>query len=137
MTDTVTPRIRSAIMARVRSRGNASTELRMARLLRAAQLTGWRRHWPVIGRPDFAFPREKVALFVDGCFWHGCPRCYRQPKSSLTYWRGKVTRNRERDRKVSAALRASGWRVVRVWECQLDRPARPLAALQRRLGRAR
>ncbi len=88
---------RSEIMAKVRSRGNASTELKALQILRRGAVTGWRRHFPIFGRPDFAFPKARLALFIDGCFWHGCPRCYSAPKSSLAFWRQKLSKNRKRD----------------------------------------
>jgi DNA mismatch endonuclease, patch repair protein len=66
---------RSRIMASVRSRGNRSTEVALGKLLWSAGLRGYRKHWPIEGRPDFAWPQLKIALFVDGCFWHGCPYC--------------------------------------------------------------
>jgi DNA mismatch endonuclease (patch repair protein) len=120
--DTVDKRKRSEIMAKVRARGNASTELKALKILRQNGITGWRRHLPIFGRPDFAFPKARVALFIDGCFWHGCPRCYRAPKSSQDYWRQKVTRNKKRDRQVSRRLRKDGWKVLRIRECQLKSP---------------
>jgi DNA mismatch endonuclease, patch repair protein len=128
--DPLTAQERSRVMARVRSRGNASTELRTVRILRANRITGWRRHFPIKGRPDFAFPSLKVALFIDGCFWHGCPNCYRAPKSSKAYWRAKIQRNMKRDRRVASELRKHGWKVLRVKECQLANPTRFLSRLK-------
>jgi DNA mismatch endonuclease (patch repair protein) len=69
-------------------------------------------------------------LFIDGCFWHGCPRCYKAPKSSAAFWRQKLSKNRKRDRQVSRQLRKDGWKVVRVWECRLKTPARLLRRLK-------
>lgn len=120
--DRVSKETRSRIMASVRSRGNRSTELAMAKILRFAGLKGYRRHWNVVGKPDFAWPSRKVALFVDGCFWHGCPRCNRPSKSNLTFWQSKVANNRQRDIRVARWLRRNGWRVLRVWECAVTRP---------------
>jgi len=120
--DVLNKQERSRLMAKVRSRGNASTELRMAAFLRQHNITGWRRHCSLVGRPDFIFRSAKLAVFVDGCFWHGCPRCYRAPKSARAYWRQKVCRNKKRDSEVTRALRKRGWKVVRVWECQLASP---------------
>jgi DNA mismatch endonuclease (patch repair protein) len=128
--DNLTKRQRHENMAKVRSRGNASTELKALQVLRRGGLTGWRRHFPVFGRPDFAFPKSRVALFIDGCFWHGCPRCYKAPKSSAAFWRQKLSKNRKRDRQVSRQLRKDGWKVVRVWECRLKTPARLLRRLK-------
>jgi DNA mismatch endonuclease (patch repair protein) len=120
--DKFSKRKRSEIMGKVRSRGNATTELKTMRILRAAGITGWRRHLPIFGRPDFTFPKNRVALFIDGCFWHGCPQCYQAPKSSIKFWREKISRNGTRDKEVSRRLRKSGWKVVRVWECRLKSP---------------
>lgn len=110
---------RSRNMAAIRSKGNASTELRLRARLREGGLAGWRRHRALPGKPDFVWARERVAVFVDGCFWHGCPRCYAMPRRNTEYWRAKVRRNRARDREVRATLRALGWRVHRIWECQV------------------
>jgi len=67
-------------------------------------------------RADVAFTRKRVAVFIDGCFWHGCPEHWRPPKSNQDYWVGKITRNRERDQLTDELLRAKGWKSVRVWE---------------------
>lgn len=91
----------------------------MARLLREYGLSGWRRHQPLPGKPDFAWRSERVALFVDGCFWHGCPRHYRRPSANVEFWVEKLRQNVARDRRVSRALRAQGWIVIRVWECRV------------------
>jgi DNA mismatch endonuclease (patch repair protein) len=135
--DSVGRELRSCIMAAVRSRGNLSTEMRMVALLRAAGLTGWRRGVPLLGKPDFVFRAEKVVVFVDGCFWHGCPHHCRVPTSRLEYWGPKLARNAQRDRAVTRALRESGWAVLRVWECALasSRTRRTLARIARALGR--
>jgi len=97
MPDVFTSELRSAIMVRVRSQGNASTEQRVVRLLRANGLTGWRRGTKVMGSPDLVWRRERVALFVDGCFWHGCPRHGETPRSRVAYWTAKLARNARRD----------------------------------------
>jgi len=106
-------------MAAIRSSGNRDTELKLASLLKKYGITGWRRNQPVFGKPDFIFRRQKVAVFVDGCFWHGCPKCYRRPRSNKKYWNGKVVRNKARDRHVNGNLSKLDWRVVRIWEHDL------------------
>ena len=111
---------RSLTMAAVKSRGNLSTEIKMLRLLRANKLTGWRRHIKIEGTPDFAWPKKKVALFVDGCFWHKCPHCFRGPKSNKPYWEKKIKSNEIRDRRTNRVLRSKGWTVIRIWECQIE-----------------
>jgi DNA mismatch endonuclease, patch repair protein len=119
MPDVFTKTKRSEVMSRIRGRGNKDTELALIKLFRQHHITGWRRNQPIFGKPDFIFPAAKLAVFVDGCFWHGCPRCYRRPESNRKFWDAKVARNRERDREVSRELRRLGWRVVRVWEHDL------------------
>lgn len=111
---------RSKNMQAIRSSGNKTTEERLVSLLRAHRLRGWRLHPPhIVGNPDLLIPRKRVAIFVDGCFWHGCPRCGHIPRTNRAYWLAKITRNKRRDRTVSKALRALGYHVLRIWECQL------------------
>lgn len=129
---------RGRLMSRVKSTGNQTTEKRLAKLLRKAGLSGWRRHQSLIGRPDFTWTKLNVVVFVDGCFWHGhdCGKNI-QPKTNADAWRGKIRRNKERDRRVSSALRRRGWRVIRIWECHLKRkPAACLAKIQRAIRAA-
>jgi DNA mismatch endonuclease (patch repair protein) len=114
--DHVSKEVRSRNMAAVRSKGNLSTEIAMGKLLWAAGLRGYRKHWPVAGTPDFAWPARKVAVFVDGCFWHGCP-CKTIPATNAAFWRNKIRKNQERDRRVDRQLRRDGWVPVRVREC--------------------
>lgn len=160
MSDVFTPEKRSAVMARILSRGNKSTEIKLMEMLRAAGIRGWRRHAritvmglgksakgpkvKVVGkrssmdsqvlrvRPDFVFWRAGVALFVDGCFWHGCPRHGTQPKQNGEFWAAKIERNQKRDRKVARVLRGEGWTVLHIWECALSK-----AMALRTLGRIR
>jgi len=137
MTDVFTKAKRSEVMSRIRSKGNARTELRLIAIMREAGITGWRRHQVVFGKPDFVFRPEKVAVFVDGCFWHGCPKCYRRPASNRKFWDAKVARNRARDVEVTKSLRRAGWKVVRIWEHQLKQPGRVVWRLRVALGRDR
>lgn len=118
-------------MGRVLGRGNASTEQILAALLREARVIGWRRHLSLPGNPDFVFPASRVAVFVDGCFWHSCAQHLRLPAANRDYWVRKIERNRRRDQRAARALRARGWRVVRVWEHAL----RGAGARKRVIGR--
>ena len=122
-------------MRAVKSCGNETTELKMVTILRGNSITGWRRHQPLPGHPDFVFRAERVAVFVDGCFWHGCPKCYRAPKDRAEYWAKKVAENRRRDRCVSATLRIAGWRVIRFWEHEMKRERVVASRLCRALAR--
>ncbi len=121
--DVFTKKKRSQIMAAVRSRGNKNTELKLAAILRSARINGWRRHQPLPGHPDFVFRRPRLLIFVDGCFWHGCPRHLRMPQANRAYWKSKIARNVKRDAAHTRALRLAGWRVMRVWEHSLRDPA--------------
>jgi len=106
-------------MSAIRKRGNNSTELRLATVFRKHGISGWRRHVAIEGNPDFVFPKLKIAVFADGCFWHGCRWHCRPPSSNCDYWYPKLARNKQRDRLNSIALRKRGWLVIRVWEHQL------------------
>jgi DNA mismatch endonuclease, patch repair protein len=114
--DTFSRQERSWIMQQVKSSGNRSTECRMVKILREHGFTGWRRNYPLFGKPDFTFPKLRVTVFVDGCFWHGHPIKCRIPQSNRAYWEKKISRNVARDRLVTRTLRKKGWKVVRIWE---------------------
>jgi DNA mismatch endonuclease (patch repair protein) len=124
---------RSKNMQAIRAKGNKSTELKMVKLFRENNITGWRRHLPLPGKPDFTFRKEKLTLFVDGCFWHRCPKCYREPKTNAEFWKNKIENNVKRDRKVTKELKLAGWSVIRMWECQLKKPQRFLTRIQKKL----
>ena len=126
---------RSALMARICSSGNASTELRLIHLLKGAGLKGWRRSIKLFGKPDFVWPRSKIALFVDGCFWHGhgCGRAL-IPAVNAKRWSSKIAGNQHRDRLVNRQLRKRGWIVIRIWECVLRKhPTRCIDRVRRQL----
>ena len=134
MPDIFTKAKRSQVMSRVRSRGNRTTELALVKLFRERGITGWRRNQRVFGKPDFIFKKARLAIFVDGCFWHGCPRHATFPVTRRAFWLKKFAANRARDRRVNRELRRLGWRVVRMWEHQLTRRNKPsLDAIVRRL----
>ena len=130
--DVFTKAKRSKVMSRIRGRGNKDTELALAKLFRQNQITGWRRQIEVRikkvdcrsfrVRPDFVFPKLKLTVFVDGCFWHGCPRHATQPKSNRAFWNQKLFANKIRDRWVNRALRSANWQVLRIWEHELIQP---------------
>ncbi len=129
MSDVFTKKKRSQVMSQIRSHGNKDTELALAKLFRRHKIAGWRRHQKIFGKPDFAFPQIKLAVFVDGCFWHGCPRHATKPRSNRAFWKNKFARNMARDRLVNRTLRKFGWKVIRIWECRLKK--NPLNCLRR------
>jgi DNA mismatch endonuclease (patch repair protein) len=130
MADFLTKSQRSALMASIKGKANKGTELRLAELFREHGIKGWRRHYPISGKPDFVFTKAKLAIFVDGCFWHGCPWHYRPPTSNVAFWKRKIEDNRNRDKKANAKLRQKGWTVIRIWEHSLRQPERILARIQ-------
>lgn len=131
--DTFSPNKRSWIMAQVKSNGNKSTEIHLRAALRENGIIGWRRTYPLFGKPDFVFPKNRVALFVDGCFWHGHPTKCRIPKTNREYWKMKISRNKQRDRLVNDTLRKKGWKVVRIWEDSIKKPS-TISRLRKVLG---
>lgn len=128
------PSAHSWRMSRISSRGNRTTEVRFASLLRLEHITGWRRHINLVGKPDFAFRQARIAIFIDGCFWHGCRACNKVPKSHEIFWARKFAYNRERARQVNRELKRRGWYVLRIWEHQLRSPANVIARLRELLG---
>jgi DNA mismatch endonuclease, patch repair protein len=112
--DVLTPRQRSHCMSRIRGK-NTLPELALRAALWSLKLR-YRLHYKIPGRPDIVFPSAKVAVFVDGCFWHGCPAHGVSPKSNSDFWRTKIGKNKARDKAVDLALKADGWTVLRFWE---------------------
>ena len=106
-------------MASVKSRDAKSTELKFISLLKEKGITGWRRNYPLTGKPDIVFSRFKIAVFIDGCFWHGCPHHCRMPSSNVNYWNNKIEKNKIRDKKITKALKMRGWQVIRIWEHEI------------------
>jgi DNA mismatch endonuclease (patch repair protein) len=161
MADVFSKSKHSEVMSHIRSRGNQDTEVALAKLLRRHKITRWRRQVQITGRaallrgpniraarqhrptfrvrPDFIFPKPRLAVFVDGCFWHGCPQHGTKPKGNAVFWRKKFASNQTRDRRVNRALRRANWRVLRVWEHELARKneARLLRRIERILTMAR
>ena len=133
--DWLTPAQRSRNMSAIRSRGNKSTERAIRFRMVRASLRGWRlcpENLP--GKPDFVFETSRLVVFLDGCYWHGCPRCYRAPTSNEGYWSAKFSRNKTRDRRVTRTLRRNGWRVVRFWEHEIESsPQRVIEKIRRLL----
>jgi len=131
------PMSRSAVMRRVRSK-DTRPELIVRRLL-FAQGYRYRLHRPDLpGRPDIVFPSRKKIVFVNGCFWHGhnCQRGGRQPKTNVEYWRNKIKRNIERDRKIRKELKSAGWSIITIWECEIKDQVKLLTRLFDFLGKA-
>ncbi len=120
----------SRIMKSVKSQGNRSTETAFRLALVRAKVRGWRMHpKEIIGHPDFYFPKKNMVVFVDGCFWHGCPECGHVPKTNSRFWRAKIKRNIQRDADINYKLESAGFVVHRFWEHSLQRDM-PMCVLQ-------
>lgn len=118
MVDTVSKDVRSRVMRCIPSKGTKPEVLMRLALVRG-RLRGWRMHKIGLpGKPDFIFEKKKLAIFIDGCFWHGCRDCYRGPKSNKRYWVSKLRLNKARDKRNSKLLLSRGWRILRLWEHQ-------------------
>ena len=112
---------RSEIMKKVRSKKNKSTELKLIELFKENNIHGWRRNYNVKGHPDFVFLDKRIAIFVDGCFWHGHDCRNTRPKDNEDYWIKKRERNMKHDKEITEYFEGRGWTVVRIWECELSR----------------
>jgi DNA mismatch endonuclease (patch repair protein) len=111
------PLTRSKVMRSVRSKGNRSTETRLRLALVRARVSGWVLHSDDLpGKPDFYFRRDNLAVFADGCFWHGCPACGHIPPTNRLFWATKISRNKNRDLAATRKLKSIGISVIRLWE---------------------
>lgn len=121
MADVYSKEKRSSIMSQVRSNGNESTELKLIRLFKQNNINGWRRNYKVKGRPDFVFLDKKIAIFVDGCFWHGHECRNIHPDDNADYWIKKREKNMKHDQEITLLFEKRGWTVIRIWECELKK----------------
>lgn len=126
MADIFTKKKRSEVMSAIKGKGNKTTEIELIKLFRQNGIKGWRRNCGgMVGKPDFIFPNQKVAVFVDGCFWHGCRRHRSIPASNRKFWLNKIENNRRRDALVNRLIKRNGWTVFRIWEHSLKGLLKP------------
>ena len=121
MSDIFNKAKRSEIMKKVRSKNNKSTELKLIQIFKENNIHGWRRNYKVKGHPDFVFLNKKIAIFVDGCFWHGHDCRNTKPKDNQEYWDKKRERNMKHDKEITEYFENRGWTVIRIWECELKK----------------
>lgn len=112
---------RSEIMSAVHSKQNKSTELKLIKIFKEFGIKGWQRNYKVKGHPDFVFLNKKIAIFVDGCFWHGHDCRNTRPADNQEYWQKKRERNIAHDKAITALFESRGWTVIRIWECELQK----------------
>ena len=121
MADVFSKEKRSQLMSSVRSKKNKTTELRLIEIFKQESITGWRRNYKVKGHPDFVFLDKKIAIFVDGCFWHGHDCRNTRPADNAEFWQKKRERNIKHDKEVTELFEKRGWTVIRIWECELKK----------------
>lgn len=118
MADVMTKKQRSYNMSMIKGK-NTQPEIILRRIISAAGLRGYRLHYKLPGKPDIIFPKKRIAVFIDGCFWHKCPKCFVKPGTNRKFWNKKIDSNVERDRLVNTELKSKDWKVIRIWEHEL------------------
>ena len=126
MSDIFTPEKRSDVMKAVKSRNTKTTELKMIEIFKELHIIGWRRTYPLIGKPDFVFSKKRIVIFVDGCFWHGHNCRNVTPSDNAEFWEAKRLYNKKHDEEVTQTLVQKNWTVIRIWECELKKKNREL-----------
>ena len=126
MSDIFTPEKRSDVMKAVKSRNTKTTELKMIEIFKELHIIGWRRTYPLLGKPDFVFPKKRVVVFVDGCFWHGHDCRNVTPSDNSEFWEAKRLYNKKHDEEVTQTLVEKNWTIIRIWECELKKKNREL-----------
>jgi len=118
MTDILTPSQRKYNMSRIRGK-NTGPEIKLRKLLWTQGVRGYRIHYKLPGKPDIIFTKKKIAIFIDGCFWHKCPVCFQEPETRKEFWMKKIGSNVNRDLKNTLQLQDEGWTVLRFWEHEI------------------
>lgn len=133
MADVLTKKQRSYNMSRIKGK-NTKPEIILRKLLSKAGLKGYRLHYLLFGKPDIVFVSKKVAVFIDGCFWHKCPECFIKPATKTAFWTAKIRGNVKRDKQVTKELRKTRWTVLRFWEHEIKRnPAKVVSGISKKL----
>ncbi len=127
MTDVLTPEQRKLNMSRIRAK-DTSPEKKLRQMLREKGIRGYRIHYNLPGKPDMVFVRKKIAIFIDGCFWHKCPVCFREPETRKEFWMKKIQSNVMRDEKINTQLKEQGWHVIRIWEHEIRKEPEKVTA---------
>lgn len=134
MADVLTEKQRKYNMSQIKSK-NTKPELVLRKLLSENKIKGYRLHKNIPGKPDLVFTKRKLAIFIDGCFWHKCPKCFIKPETRTDFWLKKITGNVKRDKEITYKLQEQGWKILRFWEHQLEKtPSRVISKIQNSLG---
>ena len=126
MSDVFSKEKRSQVMKAVKSKNTKTTEMKIIQIFKELGIKGWRRTYPLIGKPDFVFPRKRIIVFVDGCFWHGHDCRNVTPSANADFWNAKRLYNKEHDFLITETLQQKNWTVIRIWECELKKKNREL-----------
>jgi len=118
MADVLTKEQRSYNMSMIKGE-NTKPEIALRKLLFARGLRGYRLHYRLPGKPDIVFPKSRIAIFIDGCFWHKCPKCFVKPVTKRKFWEKKIDSNIKRDKIVNRELKKNKWKVLRIWEHEI------------------
>ena len=102
-------------MSQIRAK-NTKPEVILRKYLSKLGIRGYRVHYKLPGKPDIVFTKQKISAFIDGCFWHKCPDCYKEPKNNKEFWKKKINGNVKHDKKINKILKKEGWQVIRFWE---------------------
>jgi len=133
MVDVLTKKQRSYNMARIKSK-DTGPEMILRRLLSKNKVRGYKLQYKIFGKPDLVFPKNRLAVFIDGCFWHKCPLCFVKPASRIEFLKEKIRNNLKRDKEVNKLLAKNGWKVLRIWEHELKKnPGKACQKIIRRL----
>ena len=117
---------RSLVMKAVKSKNTKTTELALMNIFKEYRIKGWRRTYPLVGKPDFVFREKRIAVFVDGCFWHGHDCRNVTPENNAEFWAKKREYNKAHDQFITDTLKEKDWKVIRIWECELKKKNREL-----------
>lgn len=118
MADVLTPEQRAYNMSMIRGK-NTGPEVKLRKMLWTEGIRGYRIHYNLPGKPDITFTKKKIAIFIDGCFWHKCPICFQEPETRKEFWMEKIQSNVGRDKKINEQLKNDGWTVIRIWEHEI------------------
>lgn len=120
MADVLTRKQRSYCMSQIKGK-DTQPELILRKALSHVGLRGYRLHYKLLGKPDIVFLKRKIAIFIDGCFWHRCPKCFSELSTTKKYWVKKIQSNIDRDQRVNKILKKMGWKILRIWEHDTER----------------
>lgn len=123
--DVLTKKQRSYNMSQIKAK-NTNPEIYIKNILRRNNVKGFSLHGSLLGKPDIIFRKKKIALFMDGCFWHKCPECFIEPRTRRKFWLKKITQNVIRDKKINKELKKRGWKVIRIWEHEIKAEGYPI-----------